>query len=412
MTGRTRHTGPTGRHHEDERASGGRRLPDDLDGAAGPSALLARLMGGVPPRRLAPALLAVIMAGFVAQSMVDICIGISGSLRLTGLMVDFLLIAGLQVVHCLPCAAGLRRRFGHWTLALQAALAFAPLYLAHWNTGAMMGFAGASVLLVLAGRDAWIGYGVFLLVLAPTGPVLGMPAAGSVYLVVANLLSSLVLYGITRLVELVDRLYEARSAMAAMAVERERQRFARDLHDLLGYSLSTITVKCELTSALVRVRPEQALSELTDVLAISRQALADVRTVARGYREMSLLTEIESARGVLAAGGIRAQVDVSAPAPSGEANTVLATVLRESVTNLLRHSKAEVCRIEFTTEGPNLRLLVANDGVHTERIGTRERGTGLANLADRIAGVGGLLEVGAIEGTDWFRLAVQVPAQY
>ncbi|MFD7641885.1 sensor histidine kinase [Kitasatospora sp. NPDC059795] len=411
MTGRTRHTRPAGRRHEDERASGGRRLPEELDGAAGSSALLARLMGGVPPRRLAPALLGVIMAGFVAQSMVDICTSTAGHVHLTSLMVDFLLIAGLQAVHCLPCAAGLRRRHGRWTLALQGALAFLPLYLAGWNTGAMMGFAGASLLLVPAGRDAWIGYGAFLLALAPTGPVLGMTPAASVYLVVANVLSSLVLYGITRLVELVDRLYEARSAMAAMAVEQERRRFARDLHDLLGYSLSTITVKCELTSALVRVRPEQALSELTDVLAISRQALADVRTVARGYREMSLLTEIESARGVLAAGGIRAQVDVSAPAPSGEANTVLATVLRESVTNLLRHSRAEVCRIEFTAEGPDVRLLVTNDGVPADRAGARENGTGLANLADRIAGVGGLLEVGVVEGTDCFRLSAQVPAQ-
>ncbi|MFJ5927359.1 sensor histidine kinase [Kitasatospora sp. NPDC092948] len=410
MTGRTRHTRPAGRRHGDGRASGDGRLPDGLDGAAASSALLARLMGGIPPRRLALALLCVIMAGFVALSVVDILTCSAGPLQVAVLTVDVLLVAGLQVVHCLPFAAGLRWRFGRWTLALQAALAFLPPYLAGWNTGAMMGFVGASLLLALAGRAAWIGYGVFLLALVPSGPVLGMPSSGSVYLVVANGLSSLVLYGITRLVELIDRLYEARSAMATRAVEQERQRFARDLHDLLGYSLSTITVKCELTSALIKVRPEQALSELTDVLAISRQALADVRTVARGYREMSLLTEIESARGVLAAGGIRAHVNVSAPAPSGEANTVLATVLRESVTNLLRHSKAEVCRIEFTAQGPDVCLLVANDGVRTERAVTRERGTGLANLADRIAAVGGLLEVGAAEGSDWFRLTARVPS--
>ncbi|CAM5724203.1 hypothetical protein SALBM311S_00537 [Streptomyces alboniger] len=167
-----------------------------------------------------------------------------------------------------------------------------------------------------------------------------------------------------------------------MAVAGERLRFARDLHDLLGFGLSAITLKSELTFRLVATRPERAREELVGILQISRQALADVRSVARGYREMSLDAEAASADDVLTAAEIEARIDLDCGPVSDRAGTVLATVIREGVTNVLRHSKAQHCVIEAGPAsgpgGPLVRLVVANDGAdETRRTGSQDGGSGL-----------------------------------
>src|SRR5262249_35453169 len=127
---------------------------------------------------------------------------------------------------------------------------------------------------------------------------------------VATIDTGLVVFGLTRLAGLVTDLHEARTELAEAAVAEERLRFARDLHDLLGYSPSAITLKGHPTHRLLLKTPEKAQEDLTEVPDISRRALADVRSVARGYRELSLDAEAASARSVLTAADVDVRMDL------------------------------------------------------------------------------------------------------
>ncbi|MFE5584647.1 sensor histidine kinase [Kitasatospora sp. NPDC056531] len=323
----------------------------------------------------------------------------------------FIAASALQFVHCAPRMQCVRERYGRWTLLAQAVLTYVPLVFFGFAWGGMAGFLGSSVLLLLRGKRAGAAFGAVVVLSGVSGALLGISVAEAVYLTVATALTGLIVFGLTSLAQLVIEVRQAQQELARLAVTRERLRFARDLHDLLGYSLSAITLKSELTCRLVTVNPERALDELGGVLEISRQALADVRAVARGYRDMSLEREAVSARGVLAAADIEAQFDLGGIQPTGEADTVLATVLREGVTNLLRHSKAECCIVKGRVEGGRLRLTLSNDGVPERAVlGDADRhGGGLDNLEVRLAKVGGRLSAGP-DGRGWFHLVAEVPA--
>ncbi|MEV2229869.1 histidine kinase [Streptomyces phaeochromogenes] len=224
--------------------------------------------------------------------------------------------------------------------------------------------------------------------------------------------TALVLLGAARFVELVTAAHDERETLAWRAVEQERRRYARDLHDLLGYSLSAITLKGDLALRLVLVQPDRTREELDGLLGVAREALADVRAVARGYRELSLAVEAESARSLLAAAGIRTGLDVRC-GRDGPVGTVLATVLREGVTNLIRHSKATECRIEIReVEGAFVRLTLSNDGVGADVGALRGCGGGvrggLDNLAERMEAVGGRLTAGTDE-RGWYRVIAEAP---
>ncbi|MGZ3147642.1 histidine kinase [Lentzea chajnantorensis] len=190
-------------------------------------------------------------------------------------------------------------------------------------------------------------------------------------------------------------------------MSQERLRFARDLHDLLGFSLSAITLKVELARRLIGEQTERALRELAEVLGIAREALTDVRAVASSYRELSLADEIESARSVLTAAGVATTIETDLAELSPRSRTVLATVLREGVTNLLRHSEATRCTITVSGTGPVVSIDIVNDGAPA-RLGT-DRGSGLANLATRATAIGGSLRAEVDAGTH--RLHAEVPAE-
>jgi two-component system sensor histidine kinase DesK len=184
-------------------------------------------------------------------------------------------------------------------------------------------------------------------------------------------------------------------------------RFARDLHDLLGYSLSAITLKAELTRRLVGSNPARARDEIAEVIDIARQALADVRDVSGGYRNMSLAKEASSVTSLLSAAGIDVRVEVDHGALGEHIDTVLATVLREAVTNMLRHSTTQRCRIQASQAGETVRLEVINDGVPRSARSHRPGG-GLENLNARVRAAGGSLTVRTTpEGT--FELVAEAP---
>ncbi len=199
------------------------------------------------------------------------------------------------------------------------------------------------------------------------------------------------MFGLSRLTAASIRYVHAtRAELAQLAVIRERMRFARDLHDLLGYSLSAITLKAELTRRLVGSNPERARDELADVVDIARQALADVRLVASGYRNMSLAEG--GGLGRLAArhgrhhGRHRDQLRCRSTRP---VDTVLATMLREAVTNMLGTARREHCTIKAERDG-RVRHVAGDQRRRATVIGgSRRDGGGLENLAMRLEAVGG-----------------------
>src|SRR5262249_3539777 len=144
----------------------------------------------------------------------------------------------------------------------------------------------------------------------------------------------------------VAQLRRAREELARGAVNEERLRFARDLHDLLGHSLSTIVLKSELAGRLVP--PGRAAAEIADVQRAARDALQQVRAAVAGYRRPSLVSEIAAARELLAAAGIDARIGPSPAALPLAADGLLGWAVREGVTNVVRHSRARLCTIRLT----------------------------------------------------------------
>jgi len=169
-----------------------------------------------------------------------------------------------------------------------------------------------------------------------------------------------------------------------LVVVEERERVARDVHDVLGHSLTVVTVKAELAERLVRIDPARATAELVEIQVLARQALAEIRETVGGLRVASLADELEMARRALAGAGIEATVPDDPTAVDPRHRTVLAWVLREAVTNVVRHSDADSCVVEI---GPDL-LRVTDDGRTVEQ---RPEGNGLRGVRERVAAVGGTL---------------------
>lgn len=204
-----------------------------------------------------------------------------------------------------------------------------------------------------------------------------------------------------RIAEALDRA-EQRTAVLAVAAERER--IGRDLHDILGHSLTAIAVRADLAARLVDRDPTTAVAEIEALAAIARQALADVRATASGMREVRLATELAAARSVLGAAGIECRAPNAIGALSDADSELLGYVVREAVTNVVRHSGANVCVLTLEQDATGTtRLSVSDDGKGF----TGRRGGGLTGLAERVEEAGGELALaGDGSGT---RLVVTVP---
>jgi two-component system sensor histidine kinase DesK len=202
-----------------------------------------------------------------------------------------------------------------------------------------------------------------------------------------------------------SKLHMAHEEIEALAAVAERERIARDLHDVLGHTLSVIVLKAELAKRVMNSDPPRAAAEIADVEAIGRTALAEVREAIGGYRARGLNAEIEAARRTLAAAGV-ALLSEAAPAETASLNaaeeTVLALALREAVTNIVRHARAKNCRLRFVTQNSRRRLVVEDDGEHPL---VRE-GNGLRGMRERVESLGGTLLVEREHGT---RLLIELP---
>lgn len=207
-----------------------------------------------------------------------------------------------------------------------------------------------------------------------------------------------------------QRLERSEVRVATLAVAAERERIGRDLHDILGHSLTVVAVKAGLASRLATVDPEATREQLQEIEQVARQALADVRATAGGYRQVRLAAEIAGARSVLQASGIRCTAPTALPAMSDTVSEFLGYVVREGVTNVVRHADASavdiaVAGVELPQSVPGIRVSIADDGRGTD--GSDTGGGGLVGLATRAARIGGAVTLTSERGS---ALVAEVPA--
>ncbi|MEV0903529.1 sensor histidine kinase [Streptomyces hokutonensis] len=275
---------------------------------------------------------------------------------------------GLFVYVSVSCGVTLPLRAAYWTIPLTTA----AMMLAGWFVDDL--------------DEAW---GLFLIVL----------------------LVGYSMTGVRQLVRTTVELRKARATVAQLAANEERLRLARDLHDLLGHSLSLITLKSELAGRMLPAHPDKAAQQVADIEQVSRQALVDVREAVTGYRRPRLPGELAGAQVALTAAGVTADLPAEPDLTDvpEDSESALAWALREAITNVVRHSGAQRCVVELvrrqTLDGPMLELSVEDNGSGGSGKGP---GNGLSGLTERLDKVGGSLEATRVKRG--FRLVARVPA--
>ena len=278
---------------------------------------------------------------------------------------------------------------GGATSMLTLATAFLPFVIEDVLT-VLLCFAGAAVAMVAVGvmaHQGWINTGIGLFLIAVVG-------------------SSNIFIGQRKRANL--RLSMAHEEIERLAAMAERERIARDMHDVLGHTLSVIVLKSELAGRLLGRNPEAAAREIADVEATARKALAEVREAIGGYRAQGLRAEVEQARQTLGTAGVTLVVEMPSQmgmSPTGE--TVLSLAVREAVTNVIRHARATRCDLrvrEMVGEGWELMLTDDGRGMVVAR-----EGNGLRGMRERVEGMGGEMEVGS--GGAGMELRVRLPGR-
>jgi two-component system sensor histidine kinase DesK len=220
----------------------------------------------------------------------------------------------------------------------------------------------------------------------------------------AVLLGSLATWGIRQAAVRQNRLSSAQQEIADLAVQNERARIASDLHDILGHSLTVVTVKAELAQRLLDVDLERARKELSDLEALARDALSDVRSTAMGVRGISLPGEIAAAKAALAAANVEADLPGATDEVPSRNRELFAWTIREAVTNIVRHSKAKHAQVKL---GP-ASVEILDDGVGA--VACDGDGQGLSGLRRRAEALGARLTVGGRDDEPGFRVRVEVPS--
>jgi two-component system, NarL family, sensor histidine kinase DesK len=301
---------------------------------------------------------------------------------------------------------------------LAAGIALVPVLGFGWATG--LAFYGNALLLLDLPRRWWP--------LALGATTAGVVCAGALFHVrpteiAGNLVSILVVAALQaaffRQIQDTAALRRARGELARLAVSEERLRIARDLHDVLGQRLSAVALKSELAGRLVRRDPDRAEAELTEIAAVAREALAEVRATVSGYRDTSLAGEVRTAASLLRAASVATTVSgVPVGLPSA-VEQAAAWVVREASTNVVRHAKAARCRVVLGRQPDGLLVEVADDGPTAggggpaggrDRPGTGDPvapGNGLTGLRERVDALGGRLTVGPVDG--WFTVRAVIP---
>ena len=353
---------------------------------------------------------------FVAFPLFTI-LGLEGRPKVTAWVVVPLgvTIAGLQLWHSFAAARGERPKGWPWTLLALVAVVYIPMRWFTFNWAGTQTFLIASAAMHLRGRARAV---------AVAAPIVGTAAvaysmnrfewnetvsvctAMALYWVVGLTIPPSILYGVARLVRALDELHATRIGLAQSAVGSERSRLSWDLHDLLGQSLTAVSLKGDLALALLPTDQRAAEREIRELTAIAREALHDTRAVANGGRTTSLRAEVDCAARLLEAAGIATSVDVSPSDLDPSVDEALAWATREGVTNLLRHSKARSCSISASRRDGLVCLEIMNDG-STSDCGDGS-GRGLLGVSERANAISGSASATCLDGGR-FMLRVEVP---
>ncbi|XVQ14250.1 sensor histidine kinase [Spirillospora sp. CA-255316] len=360
--------------------------------------------------KLAGALVVAVLSGLFVQAVLRLFyvpqVPETGEIVLSSASMLAALV--LQLAYFSRPGARVRSPTGHLMLLLQAALVFTPILHYQQPWVGLIGFMAGSALLVLRPVLGWSVYGA--VVAGAAAILIGFGAGNPRYIgqnTLVTLNTGLIVFGLAWMARSVRQLLAVRRELAEAALAEARLQLAQDLHDLLGLSLSAITLKSELALRLIVRDPARARTVLAEMLEISRHALADVRSVAGGYHRMSLAEECRNAETLLAAAGMDVRMDVDHADLAHEVGTVLAMVLREGVTNVLRHGKGDRCQVTIGEHEGYVRLRIVNDGA-VPPARDDHRGSGIRNMSDRVAALGGVLTA-ALEGDGRFELSAFVP---
>jgi two-component system sensor histidine kinase DesK len=325
-----------------------------------------------------------------------------------------LAVLALELRHGLAIARGVRPRGVGATLLALVVLVYLPLPWWGWFWGTQQAAVLAAVPLVLRGRVAavaMVGLGLSGAVATVLlDPPLRTPVGfvyWSAYLAFGLAMFTATLYGSARLVGVQQELHRTRRELARTAVAAERLRVSRDLHDLLGQSLSAISLKGDLAVRLLARNTAAARAEIEDVARVAREALRGVRAITRdGTHAVHLREEIDGATTLMRAAHIAPRVEVDLPELPPPVEGTLAWAVREGVTNVLRHSRATTCAIRAGTRDGVVHLSVLNDGADPGG----PAGSGLLGLAERVRALSGSFTAGPVE-PGGFRLAVELPRE-
>jgi two-component system sensor histidine kinase DesK len=216
---------------------------------------------------------------------------------------------------------------------------------------------------------------------------------------VAIPITALVSFAVRKVIEGNQALAEAHAEIARLAAENERFRIGRDLHDLLGHSLTTITVKASLARRIGATDLDRCLEEIAAVEELTRRSLSDVRAAVSGYHEVTLAGEIATGHELLRAAGISADLPAAVDVVEPARHELFGWVVREGVTNVVRHAHASSCAIRLSA----CSVEIVDDGVGAPA----RAGNGLTGLSERVAAVGGVVEAGPLEPRGW-RLRVSL----
>lgn len=285
-----------------------------------------------------------------------------------------------------------RRTTSGWRRLIPAAVMFAlSLSLTPWigeDVRWMWTFVGVAVAVSsVARRPTWI----LVLLLSALSFMVGEWSGADTFTNVLNsaiiLSISIMMLSFVQNITTLERLRAAQEQVAELAAERERSRVARDVHDILGHSLTVITVKAELAGRLMDAGSPTARDEVAQIEQLSRGALADVRATVHGYRGVSISGELAAARAALESAGVAPELPGSTDQVPSDRRELAGWVVREAVTNVVRHAEASVCRVSLDSRS----VEVADDGRGPSGASS---GSGLSGLRERVETAGGRMSVG------------------
>ncbi|HZE39407.1 MAG TPA: histidine kinase [Stackebrandtia sp.] len=293
-------------------------------------------------------------------------------------------IAALAVQAAATLAATIAFGPHCYTLFVLFALALGSVAPPRWAPLSLMALAVGANAVMIAGDAGWNRIWVTTLTL---------------------LLAGFSTYGYHRLVSAIAELDATREDLALKAVDAERLRFSRDLHDLLGHTLSVMVVKAEAIRRLLPGDTDAAITHAGDIETTGRQSLLEVREAVAGYRETDVTRELDRARIALHAAGVTLRVDQTGDPLPSDVDTLFGWVVREATTNVIRHSRATACEITLSRDASNAYLTVADNG--SGGAASPDPGRGLVGLNERAAELGGLVE--ATTSRRGFTLSAETP---